>query len=95
MIFTGKRAIIWVLGFSFVQSMAQGYILDTLDLCYLHNAMTDPKKPIPPFMFRLRPEYRKMLDQTSNLERRSRASILEDLIKKNLPQRIKEGGDQP
>jgi len=57
--------------------------------------MTDStKKPIPPFMFRLRPEYRKMLDQTSDLERRSRASILEDLIKKNLPQRIAEGNSE-
>jgi hypothetical protein len=45
-------------------------------------------------MFRLRPEYRKMLDQTSDLERRSRASILEDLIKKNLPQRIAEGSSE-
>jgi len=53
--------------------------------------MTDTKKPIPPFMFRLRPEYRAMLDKTSDLERRSRASILEDLIRKNLPQRIAEG----
>jgi uncharacterized protein (DUF1778 family) len=56
--------------------------------------MTDTKKPIPPFMFRLRPEYRKMLDQASDLERRSRASILEELIKKNLPQRIKEGVEE-
>ena len=56
--------------------------------------MTEIKKPIPPFMFRLRPEYRRLLDQTSDLERRSRASILEDLIKKNLPQRIKDGGEE-
>jgi hypothetical protein len=55
------------------------------------NAMTNTKKTIPPFMFRLRPEYRALLDKTSDLERRSRASILEDLIKKNLPQRIAEG----
>ena len=55
--------------------------------------MTEIKKPIPPFMFRLRPEYRKMLDQASDLERRSRASILEELIKKNLPQRIKKGSE--
>jgi predicted DNA-binding protein len=57
----------------------------------MYKTMTDIKKPIPPFMFRLRPEYRKLLDQTSDLERRSRASILEELIKKHLPQRVKEG----
>jgi uncharacterized protein (DUF1778 family) len=59
----------------------------------MYKTMTEIKKPIPPFMFRLRPEYRKLLDQASDLERRSRASILEDLIKKNLPQRIKEGAE--
>jgi hypothetical protein len=64
---------------------------DTFTFAIYTNTMTDTKKPIPPFMFRLRPEYRKLLDQTSDLERRSRASILEDLIKKNLPQRIAEG----
>jgi uncharacterized protein (DUF1778 family) len=59
----------------------------------MYKTMTEIKKPIPPFMFRLRPEYRKMLDQASDLERRSRASILEELIKKNLPQRIKKGSE--
>jgi predicted DNA-binding protein len=59
----------------------------------MYKTMTDIKKPIPPFMFRLRPEYRKLLDQTSDLERRSRASILEELIKKHLPQRVKEGSE--
>jgi hypothetical protein len=60
----------------------------------MYKTMTEIKKPIPPFMFRLRPEYRKLLDQTSDLERRSRASILEELIKKNLPQRIREGSEE-
>jgi predicted DNA-binding protein len=59
----------------------------------MYKTMTEIKKPIPPFMFRLRPEYRKLLDQTSDLERRSRASILEELIKKHLPQRVKEGSE--
>ena len=54
------------------------------------HTMTDLKKTSP-FLFHLRPEYRVLLDKTSHLERRSRASILEDLIKKNLPQRIAEG----
>jgi predicted DNA-binding protein len=59
----------------------------------MYKTMTDTSKPIPAFMFRLRPEYKKLLDQTSNLERRSRASILEELIKRHLPERLKEGGE--
>jgi predicted DNA-binding protein len=47
-----------------------------------------------PFMIRLRPESRELLDKASEDQRRSRASIVEELIRDSLTPRYADVNDR-
>ncbi len=63
-------------------------------MCVIATYEGNMSKQNKPFMIRLRPESRELLDKASEDQRRSRASIVEELIRDSLTPRYADVNDR-